>query len=61
MQPTAKLRFIERDTLLMGFYMGSDGEKEEIYQKIRILQQWWAVERDGQITPTGEWRDVPTV
>ena len=24
-----------------------------------VLQQWWAVEREGQITPQGEWRDVP--
>ena len=55
MQPTTKLRFIERNVLLMGFFMGSDGSKEEIYQKIRILQQWW--EDDN----CGEWRDVPTI
>ena len=24
-----------------------------------VLQQWWAIERHGQITPIGEWRDVP--
>jgi hypothetical protein len=48
MTPTAKLRFVIRVS-----YGVNDPPT------IRILQQWWAVERDGQITPTGEWRDVP--
>ena len=48
MTPTNKLRFVERENKI--------GSMIATY---KILQQWWAVERDGQITPTGEWRDVP--
>ena len=51
MTPTNKLRFVERA-------IPSTGANYPI-QIVRILQQWWAVERDEQITPTGEWRDVP--
>ena len=51
MTPTPKLRFVERKIYW--------DEMEEASQIVRILQQWWAVERDGQVTPTGEWRDVP--
>ena len=51
MTPTNKLRFVERA-------VPSTGANYPI-KTFRILQQWWAVERDGQITPTGEWRDVP--
>ena len=51
MTPTPKLRFIDRKIYW--------DEVEESSQIVRILQQWWAIERDGQITPTGEWRDVP--
>lgn len=50
MTPTFKLRFVERFRPIVGTNHGG---------KIRVLQQWWAIERDGQITPTGEWRDVP--
>jgi len=53
MTPTNKLRFVERKKVTVDLFCNAS------YQKIRILQQWWAVERDGQITPTGEWRDVP--
>lgn len=49
MTPTAKLRFVIRTA-----YGVNDAPTIRT-----ILQQWWAVERDGQITPTGEWRDVP--
>ena len=52
MTPTPKLRFVER-------VIPAPEHGEGIKKKIRILQQWWAIERDGQITPTGEWRDVP--
>ena len=54
MTPTPKLRFVQR--------------KEEDWpvdcqyptvRNVKILQQWWAVERAGQITPQGEWKDVP--
>ena len=43
MTPTSRLRFVIR------------------YEPTptKVLQQWWAVERSGQITPEGEWRDVP--
>jgi hypothetical protein len=52
MTPTPKLRFVERNDPVT-----LNGERFDNWQK--ILQQWWAVERAGQITPTGEWRDVP--
>ena len=51
MTPTNKLRFVKRA-------IPSTGANYPI-QIVRILQQWWTVERDEQITPTGEWRDVP--
>ena len=51
MTPTNKLRLVERA-------VPSTGANYPI-QIVRILQQWWAVERDGQVTPAGEWRDVP--
>ena len=50
MTPTPKLRFVERKDF-------SDDAANP--RTLRILQQWWAIERDGQITPTGEWRDIP--
>lgn len=53
MTPTPKLRFVERESY------SKNGEHFVQPFKVRILQQWWAVERAGQITPTGEWRDVP--
>jgi hypothetical protein len=52
MTPTVKLRVIERFQPILGTNYGG---------KIQVLQQWWAVERAGQITPTGEWRDVPVL
>lgn len=51
MTPTPKLRFIERFETDIG---------NNYRVKVRVLQQWWAIERAGQITPQGEWRDVPT-
>jgi hypothetical protein len=47
MNPTLKLRFVERD-------LG--------YTKIRVLQQWWEEKQwahDDWIIVGGEWRDVP--
>jgi hypothetical protein len=61
MTPTPKLRFVER-SLWDAVKVRNEHGDEEWYPKPakkNILQQWWAVERDGQITPTGEWRDVP--
>ena len=52
MTPTVKLRFVER-------VVPAPEHGEGIGKQVRILQQWWAMERDGQVTPTGEWRDVP--
>ena len=57
MTPTAKLRFVERE--IQEPYEFELHKNIAITKKVRILQQWWAVELDGQITPTGEWRDVP--
>jgi len=49
MKPTPQLRFVERVVPL----------SEDTGTRVRVLQQWWAIELDGQMTPTGEWRDVP--
>jgi len=51
MTPTTRFRFIERTVPAPEY-------DEGIGKTVRILQQWWAVEREGQITPTGEWRDI---
>ena len=61
MTPTPKLRFIERNEPMPPLYKTADatGHLVQAVKTFRILQQWWAVERAGQITPTGEWRDVP--
>ena len=61
MTPTPKLRFIERNEPMPPYYKTVDatGNLVQAVKTFRILQQWWAVERAGQITPTGEWRDVP--
>ena len=53
MTPTPKLRFVERDSYT------HNGEHFAEPHKVRILQQWYALHRDGQATPMGEWRDVP--
>ena len=53
MTPTSKLRFVERDSY------SHNGEHFVTPHKVCILQQWWAIERAGQITPQGEWRDIP--
>lgn len=52
MKPTNKLRWVIRKSWqrLIG---PSDGNGN-----VLILQQWWAVEFEGQETPKGEWRDV---
>jgi hypothetical protein len=62
MTPTNKLRFVARiektDTNIT--LEDADGMSISLYaDTVRVLQQWWAVERSGQITPDGEWRDVP--
>jgi hypothetical protein len=52
MKPTARLRFVKR-------YVYAPEYGDHMSTEVRILQQWWTVEREGQMTPTGEWRDVP--
>ena len=56
MEPTSKLRFIER-------VVPAPEHGEGIGKTIRILQQWWAPKinvgwADLEIG-SGEWRDVP--
>ena len=58
MNPTPRLRFVERSAPIFGSMM-SDGMGNTVttQQTIRILQQWW----EGGWGPMsdGEWRDVP--
>jgi len=54
MTPTNKLRFVERKSTAW-----EPADMFQTMRTIKVLQQWWAIERDGQITPTGEWRDIP--
>ena len=58
MNPTNELRFVER-TITDG--LTQDGLVH--YKRIRVLQQKWAgaVQVDGVIAATYEWRDVPLV
>jgi hypothetical protein len=50
MQPTMKLRFVERGVLV----------NENTFRPMKILQQWWAGFTDEHGTDIeGEWRDVP--
>lgn len=53
MTPTPKLRYVEREQ--RNYW--SEGIAHVTI--IKVLQQWFAVERSGQITPEGEWQDVP--
>jgi hypothetical protein len=65
MNPTPRLRFVERDT---GTYEQYDVKVTERHgtevcyrpKKVRILQQWFAYDIDYPATK-GEWKDVPTV
>jgi len=68
MNPTPRLRFIQRDGPMMGFHKNSDGSETTMHQKIRILQQWWEDQDPELISESngtktfkvdGEWRDVP--
>jgi hypothetical protein len=51
MEPTAKLRFVERATSL----------DAESCRTVRILQQWWAepIPPYMRNDAIGEWRDIP--
>lgn len=63
MTPTARLRFIQRDGPMIGWHKHPDGSETTMHQKIRILQQWWAMDpdcyEDFVLQANGEWRDVP--
>jgi len=61
MQPTPKLRFVERDSY------SRNGEHFREPHKVRILQQWWQAHATGMTSTNGEewvaasageWRDV---
>lgn len=51
MNPTTRLRFVERDCYV------KDGEAFQQPFKVRVLQQFWIV--DNEFVFDGEWRDVP--
>ena len=55
MTPTNKLRWVKRKVknLPPEFNVFSGHPMET------VLQQWWAIERNGQITPDGQWLDIP--
>ena len=55
MNPTPRLRFVERKTKWTTPDVGSYTVKT-----VRILQQWYAYDIDYPATK-GEWKDVPTV
>lgn len=52
MNPTPRLRFVERDS----YY--KDGEAFMFPHKIRVLQQWFSYDIEYPMT-RGEWKDVP--
>lgn len=60
MNPTPKLRFVERE-----IQVPVQGDFVVTYKTVHILQQWWekdiASQYNAAITgdPSGEWRDVP--
>ena len=54
MNPTPRLRFVERDTLI------STGNGGAYSQTVRVLQQWFAYDIHYPMT-RGEWRDVSLV
>lgn len=57
LQPTAKLRWVER----LGVPILNDDDTHT-QCVIHILQQWWAPDVPSYMVDTtqGEWRDVPT-
>ena len=53
MNPTPRLRFVERLKKI-----SEDGNGGDIGVTIRVLQQWFAYDIEYPMT-RGEWRDVP--
>ena len=54
MNPTPRLRFVERSVIE---HESPDGTVT-VVRKVRILQQWFAYDIEYPMTK-GEWRDVP--
>jgi len=52
MNPTPRLRFVEREVLL------STGTIGAYSQTIKVLQQWFAYDVQYPMT-RGEWKDIP--
>jgi hypothetical protein len=60
MQPTMKLRFVEREIIkpMIKNNEGTGYFSQRV--KTKVLQQWWAeVDVFNNPSPHGEWRDVP--
>lgn len=53
MNPTPRLRFVERDILI-----SADAYGKTYSQTVRVLQQWFAYDINYPMTK-GEWKDVP--
>lgn len=53
MNPTPRLRFVERFKEIT-----TDGDGKPYGVKLRVLQQWYAYDINYPATK-GEWRDVP--
>lgn len=56
MTPTNRLRFIKREVEIKRPDLGEGIGEMKV---LKVLQQWYAIERSGQITPDGQWFDVP--
>lgn len=64
MEPTNKLRFVERSVPMHPFYKTTDsqGNLVQTAQTYRVLQQLWEEKRwahDDWIVISKEWRDIP--
>lgn len=64
MEPTNKLRFVERSVPMHPFYKTTDaqGNLVQATQTYRVLQQLWEEKRwahDDWIIVSKEWRDIP--
>jgi len=57
MNPTPRLRFVEREMI----FTVNESSGKTYSQTIRVLQQWWVVKINDDILANnnGEWRDVP--
>lgn len=54
MNPTPRLRFVEREMI----FTVNESSGKTYSQTIRVLQQWFAYDIEYPMT-RGEWRDVP--